>query len=146
MPMYHGPPPPQMLYPPHLAPPGMMPYAPSNGYAQSTLIRPPPHPMHHHPSHYPVAASDLQYVSDQHRIHQHQKAVQEKRARRSRRKSESDKAAEKRAAATTAAFTYTGLDRTIADNFLEHQQAKQTSSSPEGSSLHAMGRGGDVAM
>lgn len=72
---------------------------------------------------------------------QHQRAAaHEKRARRSRRKSESDKAAEQR-----AAFTYTGLDRTIADSFLEHQQAKQTSSSPEGSSLHG-GRGGDVAM
>lgn len=134
-----------MLYPPHLAPPGMMPYAPSSGgYAQSTLVRPPPH---HHP-HYPVAA-DRQYATDhQHRLavqHQQRAVQQEKRARRSRRKSESDKAAEQRA---VAAFTYTGLDRTIADSFLEHQQAKQTgsSSSPEGSSLHGGGRGGDVAM
>lgn len=74
------------------------------------------------------------------RLQRLRKIAKDKRSKRLRRKSESDMAA---ADKTRKAFTYTGLDRAIADSFLE-QQEKQNGSSMDCTSLN--GKCKDVVM
>lgn len=123
MPMYPAPHmvPQPILYPTQLAPPGMIAYP-----------YPPPMSMRH-----PVG-STIDMVTNE-KMQRLRKMAKDKRGRRLRRKSESDMAADK----TRKAFTYTGLDRAIADSFLE-QQEKQNGSSMDCTSLN--GKCEDVAM
>lgn len=166
LPIYHPvqqpmaqPPPPQLLYPPHLAPPGMLAYhhshhphhaPPSSTLAYThSLMRPHHHP-HHHPHHMPpphphyssTLDAALLHPSEQpHRMHRGARGGGSNTAAASRRrKSDSDRNGN--GGVSNPAFVYHGLDRAIADSFLKEQERQNVSI--ECTSLS--GRGADVAM
>lgn len=140
---------PQMLYPMHLAPPGMLPYHhphshPHHPYTAS-LMRGMPHPHHqypHHPHHphVPHHQLDAALLHPSGGVGIAKSARQQRGARR--RKSESDRTAAANNGTANPAFVYHGLDRAIADSFLEQQERQNVSM--DCTSLS--GRGADVRM
>lgn len=128
MPMYspqlsHSPPVPPMLYP-HV-PPGFIPYQQQQQQ----------HLKHH--QHNTTGRIPINFDENLERIRM-ARIEKDRQGRRARRKSESDMEVRK-------AFTYTGLDRVIAESFLEQQQ-KMNDSNLGSSNLSELGKCADVAM
>lgn len=97
----------------------------------------PPGFIPYHQQQYPGGRSPMDFEENLERIRMARMA-KDRQGRRARRKSESDMEVRK-------AFTYTGLDRVIAENFLE-QQEKTNESNLGSSSISELGKCEDVAM